>query len=60
MTTNVDVVQAGTRNDEIHDALAWCNAGKKHDGVGFLDFVRSKSMQFPTPKVRGPDSSLFR
>ena len=59
LTTN-NVLQAGTRNDEIHDALAWCNAGKKHDGVGFLDFVRSKSMQFPTPKVRGPDSSLFR
>ena len=57
--TRSNVLQAGTRNDEIHDALAWCNAGKKHDGVGFLDFVRSKSMQFPTPKVRGPRPPLF-
>ena len=53
-----NVLQAGTRNDEIHDALAWCNAGKKHDGVGFLDFVRSKSMQFPTPNVRGQPAPL--
>ena len=57
LTTN-NVLQAGTRNDEIHDALAWCNAGKKHDGVGFLDFVRSKSMQFPTPNVRGQPAPL--
>ena len=58
--TRSNVLQAGTRNDEIHDALAWCNAGKKHDGVGFLDFVRSKSMQFPTPKVRRPSFAESR
>ena len=39
---------AGTRNDDPSDSLAWCNAGKKHDGVGFLDFVRSKAKQFPS------------
>jgi len=43
---------AGTRNDDVADAVAWCNAGMKSDGVRFLDFQRSKAKQFPNPKPR--------
>mmetsp|Transcript_19197 Transcript_19197/g.52994 ORF Transcript_19197/g.52994 Transcript_19197/m.52994 type:complete len:735 (-) Transcript_19197:41-2245(-) len=43
---------AGTRNDDTADSVAWCNAGMKNEGAKFLDFVRSKSRQFPTPKAR--------
>jgi len=43
---------AGTRNDDAADSVAWCNAGMRSDGARFLDFVRSKSRQCPTPRPR--------
>jgi len=51
---------AGTRNDDAADSVAWCNAGMKHNGVGFLDFCRSKARQCPTPKPRSIEEETKR
>eukprot|EP00451_Oxyrrhis_marina_P013373 CAMPEP_0204323214 /NCGR_PEP_ID=MMETSP0469-20131031/9221_1 /ASSEMBLY_ACC=CAM_ASM_000384 /TAXON_ID=2969 /ORGANISM="Oxyrrhis marina" /LENGTH=725 /DNA_ID=CAMNT_0051304647 /DNA_START=17 /DNA_END=2194 /DNA_ORIENTATION=- len=38
----------GARNLHPRDAMAWQSAGKKLDGVGFLDFINAKEKQ-PKP-----------